>query len=155
MQQLRQQHVQLGAGHIEESVSLNLEVQALELQVVLSQLAASHTILCFEHSATEATTLELDWHSQQLVLTTPDQRQFQADMTGLGNTISLHLYMDHSVIELIANQQLSLSARVYAGQITSSRIHLRSEGATQLIRFDAWALSAMDTAPLGTDAGRS
>jgi len=61
-----------------------------------------------------------------------------------GETINLHVFLDHSVIEVFANDRVCISERIYPQQAESTGIELFAQGsAAQLKSMDTWELASV------------
>jgi beta-fructofuranosidase len=58
-----------------------------------------------------------------------------------GEPLKLHVFVNHSVVEIFANDRQALAARVYPGRAESVGVSLRAQGSdATLRRFDAWQM---------------
>ena len=55
-----------------------------------------------------------------------------------GSPMRLHLFLDGSVLELLANGTCSLTKRIY--EIPSSPLRLNIQGEVELVSFDGWPI---------------
>jgi beta-fructofuranosidase len=61
-----------------------------------------------------------------------------------GETLSLQIYIDHSVIEVIANNRQSITSRIYPTSADSIEIDAYSQNGNTIIqRIDAWEMSSI------------
>jgi beta-fructofuranosidase len=63
--------------------------------------------------------------------------------------VSLHIFLDGSVLEVFANDTVALTARVY--QIPSGPLRLRLDGNAKLLSLNAWQLKGISTDRLAAD----
>ncbi len=62
-----------------------------------------------------------------------------------GETLQLHLYIDHSVIEVFAGDRVCLTSRVYPTRSDSSGVNLVALGGrVELRSLDVWTLKALE-----------
>jgi len=62
-----------------------------------------------------------------------------APLPGLaGSSVRLHMFLDGSVLEVFANETITLTARVY--QVPSGPLRLKFEGDAKLMSLDAWRM---------------
>jgi beta-fructofuranosidase len=68
----------------------------------------------------------------------PETAQF---MLSHGEPLRLRVFIDHSVVEVFANDKQYAAVRVYPGRDDSVGVSLRSQGASCVLRaLDAWQL---------------
>ena len=60
---------------------------------------------------------------------------FRSGALPLTDAVDLHLYLDGSVLELVADGRLALSTRLYPSREDSLEVHLFSRGGGQQARF--------------------
>jgi sucrose-6-phosphate hydrolase SacC (GH32 family) len=56
-----------------------------------------------------------------------------------GSSVRLHMFLDGSVLEVFANETVSLTARVY--QIPAGPLRLKLEGNAKLMSLHAWQMN--------------
>ncbi|WP_129112804.1 GH32 C-terminal domain-containing protein [Halegenticoccus tardaugens] len=77
-----------------------------------------------------------------------EQRLPVADLVGSDGTLSLHAFVDGSILELFANERRCLTSRVYPTRADADGVSLSARGGDVALRsFDAWELEA--TFPAG------
>ena len=57
-----------------------------------------------------------------------------------GSTMKIHLFLDHSVLDVFINDRWASSVRIFPTSAASKGVTLFSEGATQLISASAWTM---------------
>ncbi len=142
LQSLRREHVAVATQIFGQKLELGTFGQALEIQLRLSPQGSSTTTFAFEYTTEQASRLDIDWQTQQLRLVTPDGSDYRLHFAA-EDGLKLHIYVDHSVIELIANQQLSLVARVYPERADSTCLWLDTEGESLLHSLEIWSLASV------------
>jgi beta-fructofuranosidase len=118
-----------------------MKSDGLELQLSLQRNLATRSGIALCHSEDEQTTIGVDWLAKELVIDTATTT-YKAIFEGLETTVDLHLYADHSVIEVIANRDVALTCRVYPKQAGGS-VKLFSEGQSQVLKLKAWNLDSI------------
>ncbi len=125
--------------------------QAFELVLKLSKSDATCITLMIETEHEEGIKLVLDWQNSSLSLdksqahlqTNNHEPIHSLDIQSC-DTCDLHFYFDHSVIELIFNQQYSLSSRVYLKENSKLKLRLESEGGETLLKsLTIWELKGI------------
>jgi beta-fructofuranosidase len=123
------------------------------LRLTLERGDAAMAGLRLQHSATEFTDVLVAWRSGRLVVDTrrakgPHGADYAVDTATLvepGATLertTLHLILDHSVLELIADDRHALSTRVYPDGPPVDRVELLAlGGAARLASLEAWTLA--------------
>jgi hypothetical protein len=77
-------------------------------------------------------------------VTKPGSRQIRVNNVtaplGLGKMpmVGLHLFLDGSVLELFANLETALTARIY--RVLSSPLRLKLDDSAEIISFNAWRM---------------
>ena len=59
------------------------------------------------------------------------------------NELNLHLYYDHSVIEVFANERVCLTSRIYPMRSDSLGLSFFASGAAQLSSVDVWEINSI------------
>jgi len=155
---LRQQHQRLAARELaaDEIVVLDdVRGDALELiaELQTSSNGSIGLIVRRAADASEATRIYYDAQTQQLVLDRSDsslddsnERTAHSAPLALGSneTLHLHIFLDRSVIEVFANEQVALSSRIYPTRADSLGVAAFAEQQNgALIRLDAWNIAAI------------
>lgn len=97
----------------------------------------------------EETLVYLDWAAAQLVVDTSRSSLtspggvYRGTLEGLRDTLELHLYLDGSVLEVIANGRCALSARLYPSRADSVGAQLFTQGEAVAVTLDAWQLGTI------------
>jgi sucrose-6-phosphate hydrolase SacC (GH32 family) len=61
-----------------------------------------------------------------------------------GETVRLHIFLDRSVVEVFANEQICITERIYPTRPDSLGLALFAQGGTaHLTRLDVWDLAAI------------
>lgn len=149
IQALRRERVQL--KHPEAGAVVNTG-PTLELQLTLERGRARRSGLKLGGLAKdgEEVRIYVDWEARQLVIDRGrsilnQKLQVQRGVFETFNdTVKLHAYLDHSVLEIIANKQLALSARLYSAWDNDLSLQLFSEGGNSKgAHFEAWRLAGI------------
>ncbi len=152
---LRRRHLHTGPGPIRGIKPIEgVRGVCLELDVQLEPAQAERTGLVVRRSpdGREGTAILYDAPRQRLVLDTrtaslsPEAqgRLAEAPLTLQGEPLSLRIFVDESVIEVLANERTCLTARVYPSRKDSAGLALVSEGSpAQLLALDAWDLASI------------
>jgi len=134
---------------------LDLSGPALELRLTLTRGAAASSGLRLRHSASEYTDVTVAWESGRLMVDTrqakgahaTDYAVDTAPLAGDGATlqrVGLHVYLDHSVLELIADERQALSTRVYPSGPELHAVELVADGGVGHVeRLEGWRLGAI------------
>ena len=147
-------HVQLPAQILQNGAHLAPESGAqFEFQLTLTKGTAARCGLILRRSpdGTEETRLAIDWQAGTLTLergrSSLDERAFRndliADLDLSSGTLRLHLYLDASVIECIADERVCLTGRIYPTRSDAVGLGLFSEGGnTKLDSLDLYPLAS-------------
>jgi beta-fructofuranosidase len=142
LQTLRKEKVEVSNVALDRSkIIKGIKSDGLELQLSIKRDSATGSGITLHHSDSERTTITIDWLAKELELKTPTN-VYKAPLEGLENTIDLHLYVDHSVVEIIANREVALSCRVYPKQVGGS-VELFSKGESKIVQLTAWNLASI------------
>ncbi len=126
--------------------------ETLEIQVDLLRGAAAQSGLVLHRhpSGEEATRVVVNWQAERLELVRRhssldpdvDRTDLGGPLPGLGGGMAhLHLYLDHSVIEVIANDRAALTGRVYPTLPQSIGIDCFAVGGPARVKtLDLWQL---------------
>ena len=72
------------------------------------------------------------------------ERRAQSGALSATNTLDLHLYLDGSVLELVANGRLTLNTRVYPSRDDSLGVKLFADGGvSRLGLLEVWTLASI------------
>lgn len=154
LQKLRREHMNLTDVDITEAIDLKeVKGSAFELRLTLEQGSASRSGLVVARSphGEEETRIYADWEKGELVidrthssLSTGVEKHLQSGTLPLAGRLNLHLYLDGSVLELIADGQLALNTRIYPSRNDSVGIRLFSSGGvSRLSTLEAWTLASI------------
>jgi beta-fructofuranosidase len=141
LQQLRDSEVTLCQFVVSSSWHLaGVQGERCELHLSLKRSTAQRTGIALNHG-NETAYIWLDWQGQQLTADVTTRR-YSAPLPDLGDTVTLHVYIDHSVIEIIADDEVALSCRVYPTQ-SHYTISMKSQGGSSIIMaLSAWHLAS-------------
>lgn len=126
--------------------------ETLEIQVDLLRGAAAQSGLVLHRhpSGEEATRVVVNWQAERLELVRRhssldpdvDRTDLGGPLPGLGGGVAhLHLYLDHSVIEVIGNDRVALTGRVYPTLPQSIGIDCFAVGGPARVKtLDLWQL---------------
>ena len=133
--------------------AIDVRGRALELRVTLERGDSAMAGLRFQHSETEYTDVLVAWNTGRLIVDTryargPHGARYAVDTVPLiepGEKLertTLHLMVDHSVLELIADDRHALTTRVYPEGPPVDRVDLIAIGGeARLASLEAWELS--------------
>jgi beta-fructofuranosidase len=147
---VRLEGVEVGAAHV-----LDLDGPTLEIRAILSRGTAAMSGLRLRHTPTEHTDVLVAWDAGRLLVDTRhakgdhatdyavDTAPIAADGERL-ERVTLHLYLDHSVLELIADDRHALSTRVYPSGPELHAVELVAHGGVARVeRFEGWRLRSI------------
>jgi beta-fructofuranosidase len=136
-------------------LSTGITGRALELQAVFSLQDQTKQVglrLLCSPDGSEYTEIVYDCSSQRLMLlrekSTLDERAVHLDREGdlvlaTGEDLHLHVYLDHSVIEVYANERAVLTGRAYPSRKDSSGVALTSQGGAKLAKLHIWEMKSI------------
>jgi len=154
---LRQERFALSAQEMAPGLRLlPVQSQQLEILVELARGAAQRSglVLLRAPDGSLETRLTVDWQANTLSLVrakaSPDERAFGGELSAElpadvaeSETLRLHLYIDGSTLECIANQRVSLTGRVYPGRGDAAGLGLFAEGGSaKLIGLEIFTLKS-------------
>ena len=68
----------------------------------------------------------------------------KADLERAGEPLKLRVFVDHSVVEVFANERLYLAMRVYPGRSDSVGVSVRAQGQDAVLkRLEAWSMNSI------------
>jgi beta-fructofuranosidase len=135
-----------------ESVSLNdititqtqviegLDSAELELQITFTKSTAQRSGVVLHHGD-EKVQIYLDWSAKEIVVES-GSHTYRGEFANVTDKIDIHLFADHSVLELIANREVAMSCRIYPKQVGGS-VELYSRGGESKVSLEAWNLSSI------------
>ncbi|MCA9837355.1 MAG: glycoside hydrolase family 32 protein [Trueperaceae bacterium] len=134
-----------------ERLELVIVPQQFELVMRIGKSEATRSTLVFETEQGETIRLTLDWQSLSLSLDKTQAAFLSSHFEGIhhvnfksAEAYDLHLYFDHSVIELIFDHQYSMSSRVYLQEDSGIKISLESEaGESHIETLSVWELESI------------
>lgn len=153
LQTLREETLYEGELELDGVVALpDVQGRQLELRLTLKRGQASRTGLSLCHSLEdeEETLVYVDWHERKLVVdkgrtslspaafATVEMAELPAD-----DMVSLHLYLDVSVLELIADERVALTTRVYPTREDSTGVRFFSRGKSGICDVKVWRLGSV------------
>ena len=133
--------------------ALEVDGRAFELRATLERGEGAMAGIRLQHSATEHTEILVAWDTGRLVVDTrnakgPHGASYAVDTLPLiepGEKLArttLHLFVDHSVVELIAEDRHALTTRVYPEGPRIDRVDLVAIGGhARFTSLEAWALA--------------
>jgi beta-fructofuranosidase len=154
---LRAKRRQFKNVHIYANHPLYLGVESRQLELI-AELRPAHSgksgfCICRSPDGREETRIYLDWEAHQLVVDLQDSSLDPSVDHGIlrsdlnlkqGETVTLHCFLDHSVIETIANQTASITARIYPILPESREIWAFSSDVDMAICcFDIWEVKSI------------
>ena len=170
VEQLRNEHHHFDYSketRLEETTELSVAGRSLEMRTVIHpplQGKLTFRVLCHSEKL-EYTDIILDFTERQLYVEReqssldPDVRKHCQQMSLASLTDenwTLHFFIDHSVIEIIINEHLSLTARLYPTLPQSNRLFLISEGQHNPVRtIDVWVMKSIWSDLFDTDQKRA
>jgi beta-fructofuranosidase len=150
LEKLRQKH------HAPESFTFEGEhdfrqfsSQALEFKLSLERGRAKQTGLKLRHGD-EFTLIYVDWLKSELVIDKTHSSRNEAAYKDLQKAsleqplekLDLHLYLDHSTLEIIAGEMTSLTTCLYPEAAVGVAVTLRSAGGSSTLTLEAWELAS-------------
>lgn len=149
---LRGEHHQFTSATIRESDVLPVKGLALEIKAMFNRDAHDEFGIAIATSAagTEQTRIVYNCNTQTLRI----ERQYLSDSDGLdvqwqgiphrlddGEALDLHLLLDGSVLEIIANQRTSLTSRIYPTHEQHQHIYVINPTALHVL--DIWKMTSI------------
>jgi beta-fructofuranosidase len=123
----------------------------LQVELVRGQAARCGLTLLRSPDGAEETRLVIDWQQATLTLDrskssldeTCERTAFIAPLPPQDGHVSLHLFLDGSILEVIAQERVALSARLYPTRPDSTGLGWFSEGGSQLApHLDLYTLAS-------------
>ena len=139
----------------EEVMLPNVSGDTLELLVELAPAPTGGTSIVVRRSpdGTEQTRITYDTDQGQLIVDrthasqdlTTDHSAHVAPLTlGMDEPLRLHLFLDRSVLEVFANERVTITSRIYPTRADSVGVALIAEDAPgHLVSLDAWHLRSI------------
>lgn len=152
---LRQGHVRVENLDVLEPVDIKgVQGPALELRFTFRRGSASRSGVRLARSpdGAEETCVYIDWLTGQLVIDRGrsslsegvSKRAQSGVLNAPAETVEVHLYLDGSVLEVVAERQLTLGTRIYPSREDSLGVQLFSEeGVSRLKLLEAWTLASI------------
>ncbi len=125
----------------------------LELRLTLTRGQASLTGLsvCRSPGGEEETLVYIDWEKSKLVV---DKERSSLNLSAYATVevgdlpikedrVSLHLYLDASVLEVVADNQVALTTRLYPAREDSNGVQLFSQGEGGTCNVKVWQLGSI------------
>lgn len=152
---LRRDHVSVAPGAIKGLTPLDqVRGASLELSVELDPHQAGSVGLVVRRSpdGAEGVAISYDVSSGLLGVDTrtaslsaeAEGRLAQAPLALHGQTLTLRVFVDESVIEVFANEQVCMTVRAYPTRDDSLDVALTAEGGTaRLLSLDAWRMDSI------------
>ena len=151
---LRQDHVRAENLDLTEPINLGVQGPALELRFTFERGSASRSGIRLARSpdGAEGTSVYIDWLVGQLVIDRErsslsegvSKRAQSGFLNFTAETVEVHLYLDGSVLEVVAERLLTLSTRIYPSRVDSLGVQLFSEeGVSRLRLLEAWTLASI------------
>jgi beta-fructofuranosidase len=138
------------AGHTVVMPDIAGDTMELIVELVLAHDGCCGLVVRRSPDGVEQTRIAYDAVSCQLIV---DRKQSSLDPTndrnlhiapltlGADEPLRLHIFLDRSVLEVFANERISITSRIYPTQANSLGVALLAEGDdAQLLRFDAWQI---------------
>jgi beta-fructofuranosidase len=155
LEALRGERVRLDETEVGGARRLDLGGPLLELRATLARGSAAVSGLRLRHTPSEHTDVLVAWDAGRLLVDTRhakgehatdyavDTAPIKADGERLEH-VDLHLYLDHSVLELIVDDRHALSTRVYPSGPELDAVELVAHGGVARIeRLEAWRLRSI------------
>ncbi len=151
---LRQKYTKMSSLDVAGTVKVEgVKSRALELRLTLQKGSASRSgiLLARSPGGEEETRVFMDWDEGTLVidrarssLLPEAERRAQSGALSATDTLDLHLYLDGSVLELVANGRLTLNTRVYPSRDDSLGVKLFADGGvSRLGLLEVWTLASI------------
>lgn len=132
---------------------LDVRGRSLELRLTLERGASAMAGVRFQHTETDHTDVLVAWRTGRLVVDTRRSKgahgaDYAVDTATLApnaetpERVTLHLMLDHSVLEVIADDRDAVSARVYPEGPAVDRVDLVAMGGeATVVSLEAWPLA--------------
>jgi len=155
LETLRGAGVRLDDAPVHGVQPLDLGGPALELRLTLSRGSAAMAGVRLRHAPGEHTDVVVAWEAGRLMVDTrrakgPHGTDYAVDTLPLVRggaaleRVSLHVYLDHSVLELIVDERHALTTRVYPSGPPLDEVALVANGGTATVEtLEAWQLGAI------------
>jgi beta-fructofuranosidase len=155
LQALRGESVRLDDVEVVGTHELDLEGPMLEMRMTLSRGTAAMSGLRLRHTPTEITDVLVAWDAGRLIVDTRRAKgdhatDYAVDTVPLWTDgerpehVTLHLFLDHSVLELIVDDRHALSTRVYPSGPELHAVELVAHGGVaRVVRFEGWGLRSI------------
>jgi beta-fructofuranosidase len=158
LEALRGEHIQIARMEMpagQQVVVPEVAGDTLELLVELEPPREGLCRLVLRRSpdGVEQTQIVYDAEQHQLTLDrthssldpATDRNLHVAPLTlGVDEPLRLHIFLDHSVLEVFANDRVSITSRIYPTRNDSRGVGLLAEqGAAQLLGLDVWQLQSL------------
>lgn len=152
LKQLRYNPVEIESGPVRgERILKNVSGRELELEINLEPGESGRTgvKVCRAPDGSEETLIYYDVGTKQLVVNT-DESGLKYTHTekapfelGPGEPLELHVFIDHSVIEVFANERQAIVRRIYPTRDDSNGVSVFAEGGSaKLTASKAWTMAA-------------
>jgi beta-fructofuranosidase len=140
LQSLRKEKIELSDIAIAKPRVIDgVKSDRLELQLSLRRNSATRSGIILKHLSNEQTRIAVDWSAKELAVETTNGL-YTGKFDSLANSLDLHVFIDGSVIEVLANREVAMSCRVYPKQ-TGGSVELFGEG--QVLKLTAWGLESI------------
>jgi beta-fructofuranosidase len=150
LEHIRGQHRQCEAGSLNQPISLHVPSTALDIIVEYEPNVRSCDVVLAFSFIEEAIQIRYDASRQQISVHKAGETP---DTTGkpvleaphplaTGESLTLRILLDNSIVEVIANGRTSISTRFYAKSATSTNIRISGDAA-QLRSLNVWELPAL------------
>ena len=155
LEALRGEAVRLDDVAVSGVRTLDLSGPALELRLTFTRGAAATSGLRLRHSPSEHTDVTVAWEAGRLMVDTRHAKgdhgtDYAVDTVPLAREgaplqrVALHVYLDHSVLELIVDDRYALSTRVYPSGPELHALELVAHGGVAHVeRVEGWQLRAI------------
>ena len=152
LRSLRREGTRVDALEVAETVNVDTKGPALELRLTIKRGDASRSGLLLARSpdGEEETRVYVDWTAGRLIIDRErssrledTERRAQSGALDAGDELELHLYLDGSVLELVANKKLVLSTRIYPSRPESVGVGLFAQGGRSTFGLEAWRLASI------------
>ncbi|HEX6290576.1 MAG TPA: glycoside hydrolase family 32 protein [Herpetosiphonaceae bacterium] len=155
---LRAQHMRCGPITVSAGQQVDVPGVTGDMLELLAEFAPGGDGVCGlvvrrAPDGSEQTRIAYDAAQRQLIV---DRRHASLDLTtdhnahiaplpiAPGDPLRLHIFLDHSVLEVFANQCVTISSRIYPTRADSLGVALLAEGAPgQLVALDVWQLRSI------------
>jgi beta-fructofuranosidase len=167
LEALRAEHARLDRATVRGERSLGVDAVAVELRCTLLRGEAASSGIRFRHAAGQHTDVLVAWETGRLLVDTRwskgpygVERAYDEAPLVDGDTrlqqVTVHVYLDHSVLEVIADHRHAVTARCYPiGPVDPDVLLVTEGGAASFADVDVWRIRGDAMLGIGAAGGAS